>query len=184
MEASCSLRAADMDPNGQLHGQQGYQSKAGSIMHVMVGTRPDLAFSVSMLSRFNSAPTTAHHGAAKRVLRYLHITRTFGINYDGNRPLELLGYSDADWAGDKDTRKSTGSYVFTMLGGAVTWESKRQATVALSSTEAEYMGYTGAAKGAMWLRNILIGIDTRKPLSGNSSHNSQWGQDSTTFRVQ
>lgn len=183
MEASNSLRAAEAYPDAQLVDQRGYQSRVGSIMYAMIGTRPDLAFSASMLSRFNSAPIQAHHAAAKHCLRYLQHTRTFGIQYGPAQALELQAYTDSDWAGDKDGRKSTSGYVFTLLGGAITWRSNRQSVVALSSTEAEYIGLTDAAKEAVWLRSILTEIDIRQPLNRNNGHNSKWRLKPTTIRV-
>ena len=121
----------------------------GSIMYAMLGTRPDLAYVVSTLSRFNSRPIATHHVAAKRCLRYLQSTKDFGILLGGTGLPHLLGYTDSDWGNDKDTRRSVGGYVFMLYGGAISWKSKRQTVVALSSTKAEYVGCTEAAKEAI-----------------------------------
>ena len=138
-----------------------YQSAIGSLMYAMTATRPDIAFAVSVLSRFSSKPDTTHWKALKRVFRYLNGTLHRGITYGGVDPLDhrddrvLTGYSDADWGGCEDIRKSTGGYVYLINGAAVSWSSKRQATVALSSCEAEYMAVTQATKEAVWLRQLL-----------------------------
>jgi transposase InsO family protein len=134
-----------------------YQSAIGCLMYAMIQTRPDLAFSVSALSRFSHNPGPAHWNAVQRVFRYLSKTRNLGITYKG-QPGQLVnihGYSDADYAGDISTRKSTTGFVFFMADGPISWKSARQAAVTLSTTEAEYYGYTSASKEAKWLRNLL-----------------------------
>ena len=92
--------------------------------------------------------------ALKRVFRYLHGTQDFELVYRGDLT-RLVGYTDADWAGDVSTRRSTSGYIFNLGSGAISWSSKRQPTVALSSCEAEYMGETQATKEAIWLRRLL-----------------------------
>ena len=109
-----------------------YQSAVGSLMYAMLGTRPDIAFAVSVVSRYASNPTDTHHSAVKRIFRYLRATVQWHLTYKG--PLEdLVGYTDSDWAGDHGTRKSTSGYVYNLGSGAISWSSKRQATVALST---------------------------------------------------
>ena len=126
------------------------QSVSGSLMHAMLGTRPDLAYTVFTLSKFNINPGDRHIMAAKRALRYLQHTSTFGITYGGaGKHRNVTVFSDADWGNDKDTRRSVYGFVFLINGGAVSWKSKRQTVVALSSTEAEYVGYSEAAKEAI-----------------------------------
>jgi len=134
-----------------------YQSIIGSLMYAMVETRPDIAYAVSVLSRFCSNPNKTHEAAAKHVLRYLKGSLHIGITYGGND--DLIGYTDADWAGDQDTRRSTGGYLFTLYGGAISWSSKRQASVALSSCEAEYMAQTQATKEAIWIKRLIKELD-------------------------
>jgi hypothetical protein len=131
-----------------------YSQLVGSMMYLAVCTRPDIAYAVGALARFMAKPTAVHWQAAKGVLRYLSGTTDYGITF-GPGELELLGYCDADFAGDTDTRRSTTGFVFLLGGGSISWSSKRQATVAVSTTEAEYMGAAAAVKEALWLRNLL-----------------------------
>ena len=131
-----------------------YQSKVGSLMYAMLCTHPDLAYAVSQISQFSNNPSDVHDSAANRVFKYLRGTSNFGITYDGNQALVLGGYSDANWGSGED-RKSMGGYVFTLCGGAVSWAAKKQPTVALSSTESEYMALTQAAKESMWIQYFL-----------------------------
>jgi len=123
------------------------------------GTRPDIAHAIGIISRFNNNPGRVHWSAAKRILRYLKATSNLKLEFskDGNH--QLQGYCDADWAGDLDDRHSITGHVFGMSGAAVTWNSKKQATVALSTTEAEYMAMSAASQEAMWLKNLLHEID-------------------------
>ena len=120
--------------------QQLYQSLVGSLMYLSVCTRPDLAYAVGILARFSSKPNRSHWTAAKRVLRYLKGTANHGIAFTKSESGECLGYSDADWAGDQEDRKSTSGYLFQMAGGPVSWKSRKQDSVALSTAEAEYSG--------------------------------------------
>lgn len=131
-----------------------YAKAVGSLMYLMMGTRPDLAYSVSCLSRFMANPTSQHTTAIKRVLRYLKGSRNLELTYRGELG-GLLGYTDADWGADQETRRSTSGYVFSLGSAPISWSSKRQPTVALSSCEAEYMGETQATKEAIWLRRLL-----------------------------
>ena len=135
-----------------------YASAVGSLMYAMVCTRPDIAHVVGVLSRFMSNPGKEHWTAVKRVFRYLRGTSNYGLCYQGRpgleRMLDIRGFVDADWAGDLDQRRSTSGYVFSLFGGAVSWMSKRQSVVALSTTEAEYIAATHASKEAVWLQRL------------------------------
>lgn len=97
-------------------------------------TRPDLMFIVSLISRFMVAPTKLHFQAAKRALRYLKGTVDYGILYKRGGTEELLAFTDSDYAGDMEDRRSTSGYVFMMSGGAVAWSSRKQPIVTLSTT--------------------------------------------------
>ena len=102
-------------------------------------------------------PGRRHWQAVKKILRYLQGTASLGITFraSGNRKVTLSGYADSNWAGDIDNRRSTTGYVFLIAGGPVSWTSKTQPTVALSTTEAEYMAAAAAAQEAIWIRTIL-----------------------------
>ena len=132
-----------------------YREAIGSLMYLMVSTRPDLAAAVGILSRFLNDPGEEHWKAVKRVFRYLKGTEGMGLVYRKVQGVTLEGYTDSDWAGDVDSRKSTGAYVMLIGEGAVSWKSKRQDSVALSSTEAEYMASTQAAKEVLWIKDFM-----------------------------
>jgi hypothetical protein len=140
-----------------------YRSALGSVMFAMLGTRPDIAFAVGLLGRFASRPGQVHWQAMKHLLRYLKGTTDFKLTYGQVKGSKLVGYSDADWAGDKQDRKSTSGYLYFLSGGPVTWRSKKQTTVALSSTEAEYIGLSEAAKEAMWLMQLASDLGINFP---------------------
>ena len=142
-----------------------YREAIGSLMYLMVGTRPDIAFSVSRLARYVEHPTAAHWSAVKRIIRYVKETKHLGIVYGGqNCGLEPLAYVDADWAGDKETRKSYGGYVFLMGGGAVSWRSQQQEVVALSSTEAEYISLCSVIKESIWVQRLVCDLPGMKDM--------------------
>lgn len=135
---------------------QPYQQALGSLMYAMVGTRPDIAYTVGALSQHSATPGQEHWVALKRVFRYLRGTTDLSIVYDGKIHDEPFAFVDADHANDPITRRSVGGYVYLIAGGAVSWSSKKQASVALSSTEAEYMAASTSTQEAVWLR-ILLG---------------------------
>jgi hypothetical protein len=161
-----------LDPNVRLdgHGQQGgvevdptqYQAIVGSLMYAALGTRPDIAYAVAALSRYNSRPLTVHLTAAKRVLRYLKTTKTAKLLYSHgtNGVTELHGYTDADWAGDSADRKSQGGYTFIMGGAAVSWQSRKQPLIALSTLEAEYIVCSDAVRETKWLLQLAKDVDS------------------------
>ena len=131
-----------------------YAKAIGSLMYAMLGTRPDIAYAVSYCSRFLAKPTEAHRTAVKRIIRYLKATVDLCLVYKGDIE-PLVGFTDSDWAGDHETRRSTSGYVFNVGSAAISWSSKRQSSTALSSCEAEYIGQTQATKEAIWLRRLL-----------------------------
>ena len=134
-------------------------------MYAMLGTRPDLAYAVSKLSKFNSEPADEHHTTAKRILRYLKETKDYGLLYEGETDRESfpepLCYTDSYWAGDTESRKSTGGYAFILCNAAISWKTKKQTTISLSSTEAEYVALSEATKEAIWMKRLLREIETR-----------------------
>lgn len=131
-----------------------YRQAIGSLMFLAQITRPDISFPVNLLSRYCESPGMGHWGAVKRILRYIKGTMDYKIMYDGNKEEILYGFSDADWAADLDQRRSTTGYVFTLCGAAISWACKRQSTVALSSTEAEYMATVATIQEAIWLKSL------------------------------
>ncbi|XP_038891618.1 secreted RxLR effector protein 161-like [Benincasa hispida] len=131
-----------------------YRSLIGSLMYLNT-TRPDLMFSVSLLSKFMASPKGSHWKAGKGVLRYILGTVDHEIHYKRNVDNVLVGYSDSDWGGNVDDFKSTSGYVFNISSGVVLWASKKQDVVALSTTEAEYISLSAASCQALWLRKLL-----------------------------
>uniref|UniRef100_A0A3Q7HRQ0 Reverse transcriptase Ty1/copia-type domain-containing protein n=1 Tax=Solanum lycopersicum TaxID=4081 RepID=A0A3Q7HRQ0_SOLLC len=131
-----------------------YASAVGSLMYAMVWTRPDLAHAVSVVSKFMGQPGKEHWQAVKRIFRYLRGTSDVGLIYGGDTQCLVSGYSDSDYAGDVDTRRSMNGYVFTLGGSVVSWKATLQPTVTSSTTEAEYMALTEAAKEGIWLKGL------------------------------
>ncbi len=135
-----------------------YRQAIGSLIYLVTGSRPDIAYAVSKLSQFLDKPLNSHWIAVKRVLRYLAGTRTHAIMYDGARGIKVEGYSDADYAGCIESRKSTSGFIFLIAGGAVSWKSKKQSNTATSTCEAEYMACCATTKEAVWLSRLISDI--------------------------
>ena len=142
------------DHEGKKVDNTNYKQIVGSLMY-LTETRPDIMYYVSLISRYMENPTEMHLLAAKRILRYLQGTRDFGLFYKKGKKLELFGFTDSDCVGDQDDRRSTSGYVFMLGTGAVSWSSKKQQIVTLSTTEAEFIAATACACQAIWLRRIL-----------------------------
>ena len=141
-------------PAGTEAGSWPYRELVGALMYLAVATRPDIANTVSRLAQFNNNPNKRHWLAAKRVLRYLAGTTGLGLLFfRADQP--LTGYSDADWGGCTIDRRSFTGYTFLLGGAAISWKSQKQRTVALSSTEAEYVSMTEAVKEGLYLRSLL-----------------------------
>ena len=145
--------------------QQLYQSAVGSLLYLPNGTRPDITYAVSSVSRYCSKPTKQHWNAVQRIVRYLRDTLDFGLLYKRDGSADCIGYSDADWAEDINDSKSTSGYLFQITGAAVGWRSKKQTCVALSTAEAEYMALANAAQEAIWLRQLSndLGSQSKEP---------------------
>ena len=154
MKLTASARTA-ADPTIQKQ----YQSMVGSLMYAMLGSRPDICFAVNKLAQYGSNPDEEHLAAAQRIFQYLKATRDYRLTYNGNTGSELIGWCDADWASDPDTRRSTTGYVFQIGSGSVAWATRKQRTVALSSTESEYMALTESLQHAIWTAQILKNLD-------------------------
>jgi len=146
-----------------------YHKTVGSLMYLMVRTRPDLAFAIGKLIRFVSCYGKEHWAAIKRVLRYFKGSMDKGLVFDKNSSCVLQGFSDADWAGDHETRRSTTGFTFIFGGAAVSWGSKLQKTVALSTMKDEYMALCEASQEAVWLNKLVQSVATaglRTAISG------------------
>ena len=143
--------ALDIAKNDEekLVDQKTYLAMVDTLMYAAQGTRPDICYAVGLLSRFNTEPRTRHLTAAKRVLRYLKETKDRKLTYT-TRNQNLHGFVDADWANSTD-RKSVAGYVFLLNSAAISWSSKKQSLVALSTKEAEYTAFTEASREALWL---------------------------------
>ena len=163
-----------LEPNPE--GNEGNRSNSfakfiGELQFLANGTRPDIAFAVNRLAAYTANPSIQHHTALKRILRYLAGTRNLGIIYSKNPYIQretlniFYGFADAAYANHNDHR-STSGYVFLAAGGAITWKSKKQTTIALSSTQAEYVALSEAGREACWLQNLYreLGYPQREPI--------------------
>ncbi|CAO2833049.1 unnamed protein product [Amaranthus hypochondriacus] len=140
--------------DGEPADRMQYQRLVGKLIY-LAHTRPDIAYAVGIVSRFMHRPQTQHMEAVFRILRYLKGTPGKGVLYRKNGHLRITAFTDADWVGDRDDRKSTSGY-FTVIGGnLVTWRSKKQKVVALSSAEAEFRGIAKGVMEVLWLRKLL-----------------------------
>ncbi|KAL1200755.1 Retrovirus-related Pol polyprotein from transposon TNT 1-94 [Cardamine amara subsp. amara] len=135
-----------------------YASVVGSLNYVQTCTRPDISFAVGMLGRYQSNPDKVHWKAAKKVLRYLQGTKEFMLTYKRSDSLKIVGYSDSDYDGCVDSRKSTFGYLFLLARGAVSWKSAKQSVIATSTMEAEFVACFEATVHALWLRNFISGL--------------------------
>ena len=133
-----------------------YRERIGSLIYLANTTRPDISFSVGMLSRYMENPDMRHWNAACHVLRYLKATANTGILYKANVSSEIHAYSDADFAGDRDSRKSTTGFVFTCASGAVSWRSKKQSLTAQSTVEVETIALSVSVRELLWMKKILL----------------------------
>lgn len=158
------VKTREESPPLKSNGQ--YRSLVGALLYIAVCARPDIAASVSILGRCVCAPTEADWVAAKRVVRYLKGTKDWQLRY-GDSEGKLVGYSDADWAGDLKSRKSTSGIVFMYAGGAISWTSRLQDFVTLSSMESEYVALSEASQEAVWLLHLFedFGEPTFKPVT-------------------
>jgi hypothetical protein len=147
-----------------------YAALVGTLMYLMSCTRPDLAYVVGQLCRVMSNPGMPHWNAAKKVLRYLKGTASEGLTYGGPtcaRHVNLIGYTDADWGGEKETARSTSGILILAFGGAVGWASKKQSCAARSTFCAEYVAASETASEVYWLRQVIK--DMKQPLHGPST---------------
>jgi hypothetical protein len=132
-----------------------YASAIGSIMYAMFCTRPDVSYALSVTSRYQSNPGECHWAIVKSILKYMRRTKDMFLVYGGEEELVVNGYTDASFQTDKDDSRSQSGFVFCLNGGAVSWKSSKQETVADSTTEAEYIAASEAAKEAVWIRKFV-----------------------------
>jgi hypothetical protein len=159
-----------MDPNVKLSTSQNastapefavmrhvpYREAVGALMYAMLGTRPDISFATTTVAKFSSNPGLPHWEAVKRIYRYLKGSRELWLTYGGETKV-LVGYADADGSMGEDRRAVSG-YAFLIDGGAVSWSTKKQEIVSLSTMESEYIAVTHAAKEALWLRSLITQV--------------------------
>ena len=175
----CNPRLTPADPSARLSKEDSpqtdtdkaatdttlYRRMVGKLVYLMVASEPMISFAVSQLSRFFSCPGPKHFAACKYAIAYLKgIRETQGLVFRGDVGFDLHAYCDSDWAGCPDTRRSTSGYAIMFAGAAISWLSKRQPTVALSSAEAEYVTACLACQETQWIRQMLteIGVPISK----------------------
>jgi len=138
-----------------------YSNAIGTLMYLAITCRPDISYAVSVFSRFNANPGRRHWEGVKDIFRYLKGTSSLGITYGGNRVVlecdrnVLISYSDSDWAGCPDSRKSVSGYCVMLNGGPVQWKAQAQTIIAMSSTEAECIAAATVCNELVWMKRIM-----------------------------
>ncbi|KAJ0125869.1 hypothetical protein HZ326_31023 [Fusarium oxysporum f. sp. albedinis] len=172
-----TLQPRDNGDSASPEEREDYSSKTGSLMYGMTQTRPDLAFLLSVLSRYMSNPSPAHSRLTKRGLRYLQQTGDHGlvlggVKKDPESAWSITAWADSDWKGDTVTGRSTFGWLVQLEGSTVSWRAKRHETVALSTTEAEYTALSQCARELAWTRNLfselLLPLHMPIPLNGDN----------------
>ncbi|XP_015958588.1 secreted RxLR effector protein 161-like [Arachis duranensis] len=171
---NCKLASTPMDYSTKLSKTEGvplsdsteYRRLVGKLLY-LTNTRPDISFAIRKLSQYLDHPTTSHLSAVHRILRYIKASPAIGIMFSATSDLCVTGFADSDWAACSDSRRSVIAYCFYIGTLLVSWKSKKQVTVACSSTEAEYRALAAATKEAIWLSFILkdLGMPLTKPIS-------------------
>ncbi|XP_047341670.1 uncharacterized mitochondrial protein AtMg00810-like [Impatiens glandulifera] len=147
-----------LDVNPRLSRDEGTCLPDPLPYHALVGsltiTRPDIAYAVGVVSRYMNEPRKPHLEEAKKIVKYINTSLDIGLLYEKDAKFVLQGYADADFAGDRDDRKSTSGFVFFCGNTSISWSSRKQGSVSLSTTEAEYKASTHAAQECIWLRRL------------------------------
>ena len=146
-----------METNGESVAATDYRRIVGSLRY-LCNSRPDLSYNVGLISRYMQYPKELHMYVAQRILRYLQGTIGYGIMFPKGKSdseLELVGYSDSYWCGDKSDRKNTAGYIFLFGGVPISWNSTKEVVVALSYFEAKYIAALGACYQVIWLETML-----------------------------
>jgi Reverse transcriptase (RNA-dependent DNA polymerase) len=138
----------------EIYDVEDYQRKLGALQYLAIFTRPDLSFAQSELATYATKPGRQQHEAIKRLLRYLKGTRDYSLFFDGSKDMTPVGYADSDFARAKDQKSVTG-YTFLMNGATVSYTSRKQSSIAVSTTEAEYVAMATAAREGIWLQRLL-----------------------------
>lgn len=154
MEVKLNVKKGQVGINSHVP----YQQLIGSLMYLSVLTRPDISYSISYLSQFNNCHTKEHWEYAKRILKYLKRTKCYGIKYCKEGNSEITGYVDADWASNSIDRRSYTGMCFLLSDGVISWECRKQKCIALSSTEAEYVGLSEACREILYIRSLQYEI--------------------------
>jgi hypothetical protein len=158
----CKPISIPLEQNVKLSADEGdlmedttmYRRIVGSLIYMTI-TRPDLSYVVGVVSQFMQTPRKPHLDTMRRILWYITHTLQCGIFYEAKSQLQVHGYTDVDWAGNVSDRRLTSGFMFSFRSGAISWSSKKQPTVALSSTKAEYRGVAIAACEVVWLQKLL-----------------------------
>lgn len=165
-DTSTKLSIHTVTPENSLVGKIPYQEAVGALLYLAQGTRPDIAYAVNDVSRFNNCHDESHWKAIKRIFRYLRGTAGMKLRYSKSNDEGMIAYSDSDWASETDKRRSCTGYVIKMSGAAVCWSSKRQSIVALSSTEAEYIALSSTTCEIIWL--LQMANELKQNLNGKA----------------
>jgi len=132
-----------------------FQTVIGSLLYLMLGTRPDIAFAVTKLAQYAANPSKDHLDKALYICRYLVGTQHYRLTYDGASGQGLSACTDSDWASDTTSRRSQSGYFVKLAGGLISWTSRAQKTIALSSTEAEYMALSDCSRQMVWMHTLM-----------------------------
>jgi len=158
MDRNVKLDVAEDQGEKELKDIKGYLAIIGSLMYAALATRPDIPFAVAELCWYNSCPFTSHLTADKRVLHYPKSIANFRLHFSSSSSSncndQLTGYMDSDWANDSADRISQGGHVFLLINGAVSWQSRKQDLIAMSTVEAEYIACSESSHEAQWLLQL------------------------------